>query len=422
MDSIFFSFFSVIALVIISGFFAGAETAITGVSQATIHRLKQEGNKRAKIVSNLRNDKEKLISALLLGNTSCNTFASFLSASMSDNLFGDEKAWMCGVIMAMFIFVFAEVLPKSYAFENSEKFSLATAPILAIIVKILYPVVTTVEIVVSFVLSIFKSNTHRGSLISATDELRGAIDLHHHEGAVVKSDRDMLGSILDLRNTSIAQVMVHRSHIFSININSSIQYVLDQALISNHTRIPLWEDNADNIIGVLNIKDLLKAISEKKGDINKINIRELITPPWYSPENTTLSEQLAEFRKKRNHFSLVIDEYGDLLGLVTLENILEEIVGRIDDEHDLVRSFYKLNEDGSYLFEGATSIRDLNRELDWNLPADVSSTIAGLIMHETEKVPEISESFTLYGIKFTIVEKHYNQIKLVNAEILHQDA
>jgi Mg2+/Co2+ transporter CorB len=417
METIFLSIILIIILIIVSGFFAGAETAITGVSQATIHRLKIEGSIRAKMVSKLRHDKERLISALLLGNTACNTFASFLSASIATDLFNNEKSWVCGAIMAMLIFIFAEVLPKSYAFENSEKFSLAIAPILIIVVKVLYPIVTSVQIIVNFVLNLFKSKD-KGIFMSATEELRGAIELHHHEGSVVKSDRDMLGSILDMSDTEISKVMMHRSSIVSINIDSPVQDIIDQALESNHTRIPLWQDIPDNIVGIINIKDILRSISLNKGNINNIKIRELISAPWFVHENTTLSEQLNEFRTRRNHFALVIDEYGALLGLITLENILEEIVGQIDDEHDLVSSCYTKNDDGSYTVEGNASIRDLNRQLEWNLPTEEASTLAGLIMHETERVPEVGEKLELYGIRFTISDKHYNQIKSVKAELI----
>jgi len=420
MESIFFSIVFLVILIVISGFFAGAETAITGVSQATIHRLKSEGNKQAKLISILRKDKEKLISALLLGNTSCNTFASFLAANIAEKVSGDKYSWIIGIIMACIIFIFAEVMPKSYAFENSEKFSLSTATILYFIVKILNPIVSFVQILVNFILSKITLRASKATISSATEELRGAIELHHHEGFVVKDDRDMLGGILDMKDIEISSVMIHRRNIISINIESNIHDIITQAVSSQHTRLPLWQDNPDNIVGILNIKDLLRVIGEDFTNIENINIKNLATKPWFVPENSTLSEQLREFRRRRNHFALVIDEYGALLGLVTLENIIEEIVGEIDDEHDIVKEDIVLNEDGSYHISGIASIRDINRQLDWNLPTENSSTISGLLMNETQKVPKLGEELELHGIRFTIIDKYYNQIKLVKAYHLNK--
>jgi Mg2+/Co2+ transporter CorB len=416
MESIFLSIVFLVCLIVISGFFAGAETAITGVSQATIHRLKLEGNERAKIISILRKDKEKLISALLLGNTMCNTLASFLAADIAEDLFSDQYAWIFGILMAFIIFVFAEVMPKSYAFEHSETFSLASAKTLSKIIKVVNPLVSSVQILVNFILSSFFASKSKACASSATEELRGAIELHHHEGLVVKNDRDMLGGVLDMKDLEISEIMIHRSNIAAINIDSNIEDIISQASAGKHTRIPLWKDDPDNIVGILNIKDLLSEVNKNRHDISKIDVSAIATKPWFVPENSTLREQLNEFRKRCNHFALVIDEYGALLGLVTLENIIEEIVGEIQDEHDSAREDIIENSDGSYTIMGIASIRDINRELEWNLPTENASTVAGLIMHETMRVPKIDESFVLYNINFTIIERYYNQIKTVKAQ------
>jgi Mg2+/Co2+ transporter CorB len=416
MESVFLSIIFLVCLIVVSGFFAAAETAITGVSQATIHRLKLEGNERAKIISILRKDKEKLISALLLGNTMCNTFASFLAANVAAKILDDHYSWVFGIIMAFIIFVFAEVMPKSYAFEHTEKFSLASAKILSRIIKVVNPFVGAVQILVHFILSSCFASKIKANASSATEELRGAIELHHHEGLVVKNDRDMLGGVLDMKDMEISQIMIHRSNISAINIDSSIEDIIAQASAGKHTRIPLWRDDPDNIVGILNIKDLLSEVNKHRADISNIDIASIATKPWFVPENSTLREQLNEFRKRCNHFALVIDEYGALLGLVTLENIIEEIVGEIQDEHDSAREDIVANSDGSYNIMGIASIRDINRELEWNLPTDNASTVAGLIMHETMRVPKIGESFVLYNINFIVIERYYNQIKGVKAQ------
>ena len=412
---------AIIVLLIISGFLAGAETAITGISQATIHRLKQEGNKQAHMVSTLRLDKEKLVSALLLCNIGCNIYISKLCTVLIVLIFGEKASSYTTIIETILIFVLAEMLPKTYAFEKTEKYALTTAPILIMLVRVLYPIISFVQVIVDFILSKVTTKIDKNSLISANEELRGAIELHHHEGTMIKDDRDMLGSILDLANTDVTTVMVHRSNITSIDVDLPILSIMQQALESGYTRLPIWQDTSDNIIGILNIKDLLKEVHSSKGNLNEINVTKILTTPWFVPETTMLNEQLHEFRIKRNHFALVINEYGDLLGLITLEDILEVIVGRIDDEHDLIVAGIIKNLDGTYFIEGTVNIRDINRELDWNLPTEESSTVAGLIMHQTEKVPELGEIFELFDTKFTISDKHYNQIKMVHAERLQKN-
>ncbi|MFN7038068.1 MAG: HlyC/CorC family transporter [Alphaproteobacteria bacterium] len=417
MESLLIFTIAIIVLVIISGFFAAAETAITGASQATIHKLKSEGNRKARIVSLLRKDKERLISTVLLANSACNSAISALGAMMAIKLFStNEFVAYATIVTTIIIFVFAEVLPKAYAFENAERMSLKIAPCLNIIVKTLYPITTAVQIAVNFILGFLRLKGKVNSIISATEELRGAIEMHHKKGLVVKSDRDMLGSILDLADTEVKEIMVHRKNMITIDIDLPVKQIMKEALESSHTRVPLWKDNPDNIIGILNIKDLLSEVSKHEGDLNKIKVEAIISNPWYVPDNTMLKEQLHEFRIKKIHFALVVDEYGDLKGLVTLEDILEEIVGQIEDEHDEEIEGIKLQFDGSYIISGNVTIRDINRQLDWNLPAEEFSTLAGLIMHETEKIPGIGENFNLYGLNLEIEEKENNHIAWIKAK------
>ena len=417
MENIFFLIIVIIISVIFSAFFAGAETAITGASQATIHRLEIEGNKRAKMVTKLRADKEMLISALLLGNSVCNVLASSIATSAAMSMFGSEGVVYATLIMSFVIIVFAEVLPKTYAFENADRASLAIAPSLSLLVKILYPITIGVQLLVKLVLSIITKKHHK-SFMSAHDELRGAIELHHLGGGVVKMDRDMLGSILDLNEREIGDIMIHRRKMVTLNINLPNSLIIEQLMESTHTRVPFWQDNPENIIGILNIKDLLKAARKHGGDFTQINIRDLITEPWFVHETTLLKEQLHEFKKRRNHFALVVDEYGDLMGLVTLEDILEEIVGQIEDEHDIIAEGIKIIDDNICIVEGALTIRDFNRQLEWNLPEDDATTIAGLIMHETGVIPEEGEEFNLFDINFIILRKINNQIVEVKLEKL----
>lgn len=409
MEPYIFYLVAIIICVIFSAFFSAAETAITGGSKAKFHKLKMEGNKRAKIILKLREDKDKVISAVLLGNTAINILASAIATSFAIGLWGEEGVAIATLVMTVVILVFSEVLPKTYAFENSEKFSLAIAPILVVILKLLYPIIKVIQWIVNLFLVVLKLRNKNKEIDISTDELRGAIELHHDEGAVVKTDRDMLGSILDLADMTVTDIMIHRKNIETINVELDNKEIINKILASTHTRIPIWQDNHDNIIGVLNIKDVLKAMKNAE-KLENIDIKSLATEPWFVPETTLLRNQLREFRLRRNHFAIVVDEYGGIKGIVTLEDILEEIVGQIEDEHDRALNLIKDNKDGSYTVDGTLTIRDINRELDWDLPDDYASTIAGLLINEVGDLPKEGAEFEFFGIYFKILKRYQNQI------------
>lgn len=395
----------------LSAFFSGSETGLTAASRAKIHKLKVEGHRRAAMVSKLHAEKERLIGAILLGNNAVNIAASVVATSIAIRLFGDEGMVYVTIVMTLVVLIFAEVLPKTYAFNNSEKVALFVAPVFIYLVKFLSPITDFIQWIVNRFIHIRDSKgTQSDDDVSGTEELRGAIALHHHEGAVMKQDKDMLGSILDLAETEVSEVMTARTSMFTIDIATSTEALVEEVLNSPHTRIPFWQDKPDNIIGILHVKDLLAAIQNINGNLKKLDIQPILTKPWFVPENTTLNSQLRAFRDKRLHFCLVIDEYGDLQGMITLEDIIEEIVGQIEDEHDITHEIMKQEEDGSYRLEGLMTIRDINRELDWNLPEDEAATIAGLLIHETGDIPEEGEHYTFHGIQFVVVKKENNQI------------
>jgi Mg2+/Co2+ transporter CorB len=414
MHTTLLSVISIVLSIIFAAFFAGAETAITGASTSRIHKLKVEGNKKAIMVSKLREDKERLISALLLGNCALNTISSALSTSLAIAFFGYEGVLYVTALTATILIVFAEVLPKTYAFDNAEKVALWSAPLLTILLKILLPITSFIQMIVKLFLNITGMDSHRtASTNLASDDIREAIELHHHEGSFVKDDKDMLGSILDLGNTEVEEIMVHRKYMKSINIDLPTSEIIQQLLDATHTRIPVWQGDPDNIIGLINTKDILKLVHLNGGQLDKISLKDIISEPWFIPETTTLKEQLFEFRKRRNHVALVVDEYGALMGLVTLEDILEEIVGQIDDEHDHVKENITVLDDGAYIADGKLTIRDFNRQFEWNLPDHHANTIAGLIIHESQKIPEEGESFVFYGVQFDILQKTQNEVVLV---------
>lgn len=413
MSSLTIDIVILLALMGCSAFFSGSETALTAVSRARMFALMQEGMRRARLVVALRESKDVLISTLLLGNTFVNIAAASLATVIGVRLFGEEYGVVYATVtMTLLVLIFSEVLPKTVAIHHSERFSLAIAPTLNFIIKVLWPITWMVQRVVRGVLRIFGVNLQQvKSLMSATEAIRGAIAMHHHEGDVEKDDRDRLSGVLDLSERTVEEIMVHRSQVESIDIALDPEEILAQAIASNHSRIPLWKDNPENIIGVIHFKDLLRLVRAQKIGITRQMIHRIAHKPWFVPETTTLDSQLDAFRSERKHFACVVDEYGAWLGIVTLEDIIEEIVGEIDDEHDPL-SIAEIMPFGEHAYKvaGTVTIRDINRQLDWDLPDDHAATLAGLVLHEARVIPDVGAVFEFFGYRFNIVEKRANQI------------
>jgi Mg2+/Co2+ transporter CorB len=399
----------VFALLVVSAFFSGSETALTAASRARMHQLEKSGDQRAGIVARLLETRERLIGALLIGNNLVNILASALATSVFIALFGDAGVAYATLVMTALVVVFAEVLPKTYAIANSDRMSLFVAPAVRLLVAVFGPLISAINYLVRHILRLFGADVP-ADLLTAHEELRGAIDLHHREGAVVKRDRDMLGGILDLSDLDVSDIMIHRTKMQTLNAGDPPERIVAEALASPYTRLPLWRDEPENIVGVLHGKDLLRAIAATQGDASKLDIMGIARQPWFVPDTTTLQAQLGAFLKRKAHFALVVDEYGEVMGLVTLEDILEEIVGDIADEHDLPVQGVRPQPDGSVNVDGAVPIRDLNRAMDWNLPDDEATTIAGLVIHEARQIPEPGQAFTFHGFRFEILRKSRNRI------------
>ena len=407
----------IVLLLAVSAFFSGSETGLTAITRARIHSLEKEGNRHAQMVSHLRKNKEALIGTILLGNNLVNIAASALATSVAIELVGFEGVAYVTIILTLVVLIFAEVLPKTYAINNADRVALTAAPILRVLVIIFAPVTRAVQWIVGGLIWLFRLHRHGdSSLVSVVDALRGAIELGHKEGGVVKRERDMLGSILDLREMEVGDAMTHRKNINAVNADLPPTDLVAHVLASEHTRIPLWHENPDNIIGILHAKDLLREIQAVQGNLEALTIQTIMTEPWFIPENTSLMDQLHAFRERRTHFAVVVDEYGSLEGIITLEDIIEEIVGQIDDEHDRTVSGIRPQLDGSVIAEGTVSIRDINREFDWNLPDDNAATIAGLLLHEARTIPEVHEQFSFHGFTFDVLQKQGNQITCLRIE------
>jgi Mg2+/Co2+ transporter CorB len=402
----------IIVLLAISAFFSAAETALTAVSRGRMHQLEKDGSRAAANVNKLVANRERMIGAVLLGNTFINILTSSLATATLETHYGPRAVAVTTAVMTVVILIFVETLPKTLAVARTDRVALFVAAPLRGVVALLSPVLATVQWLVWRVLWVF--GVHAGaeeSAEAAHEEIRGSIELHHQEGSFEREHRDMLGGILDLRELQVGDVMRHRTSVESVDADLPRRELVDAVIESRHSRLPLWRNEPENIIGILSAKHLAQALVEHRGDLDKIDIVALTAPPWFVPETTTLEEQLAAFRERRARFALVVDEYGALQGLVTLEDILEEVFGDISDRgaHEM-RSGIRRRPDGSYLVDGKVPVRDLNRELDWNLPEDDATTVAGLVIAQSGTIPDAGQRFAFFGYTFEIMRRQRNQI------------
>jgi Mg2+/Co2+ transporter CorB len=404
---------------VLAMFFAAAETAITAFSRARIHHLAKEGNKRAARLSALESRREQLISALMIGNNTVNILAASLTTALALRCWGEEGVAYATLILTLIVVIFGEVLPKTYAIHHAESLALRWAGGLAFFLRLTSPLTAFLHGLVHLLkLDAGKDET----LASASDLLRGTIDLHHQDGGMVKQDRDTLHSILDMGNIPVSDIMAHRMSMETLDISRPVPEIVSAATASEHSRIPLWEGNPDNIIGVLHVKTLVMHLRHSKAPLDAAALKNILVSPWFIPETMTIKNQLHAFRARKQHLALVIDEYGALKGLVTLEDIIEEIVGNISDEHDREQaSDITQTAQGVYLIRGEATIRDVNRELGWSLPDEEASTLAGLVIHEAGLIPEIGQVFTFHFMHFTILERRNNRIVRLRVEPVSAD-
>jgi magnesium and cobalt exporter, CNNM family len=402
---------AILGLLLASAFFSGSETALTAASPAKMHALEQDGSRRARVVNYLLSVRERFIGAILLGNTLANVAASALATSLFLTLFGEQGVAYATIVMTIIVVLFAEVLPKTYAILNADRMALTVAPAVRFVVALLAPITNTIQFLVRHTLRLFGASiSDEAEVLSAHEELRGTIDLIHKEGGVVKLDRDMLGGVLDLRELTVSDIMVHRTKMDAIDAELPTEKIIDLALKSSHTRLPLWRGEREEIVGILHAKTLLRALRDAKGDVSKIDIMALATPPWFVPDTTTLKDQLNAFLKRKAHFAIGVDEYGEVMGLVTLEDIIEEIVGDITDETDIASIAARPQADGSVIVEGSVPLRDLNRLMDWDLPDEEATTVAGLVLHEAQTIPDAGQSFTFHGYRFQVLRRQRNRL------------
>jgi len=410
---------AIFVLLVLSGFFSGSETALTAASRGKLRTAADKGSRGAQQALEVTEDNERLIGSVLLGNNVVNILATSLATALLTKIFGQNGVAFATLIMTLLVLIFAEVLPKTYSITNPEKVASSVARPIQFIVLVFSPIVSAVRVLVRGVLFLFGVRTDPDShILAVREEIAGALHLGHSEGVVEKEDRDRILGALDLNERMVEEIMLHRSGIEMINIDQPPQDILAQCLQSQYSRIPLYKDDSENIVGVIHAKDLLRAMHKlliggkvDQKTLANFDILSVAMDAYFIPETTTLGDQMREFLRRKTHFALVVDEYGGLEGLITLEDILEEIVGEIADEFDQDETAqFEETTDGAFLVEGGMTIRDLNRAHDWNLPDDEANTIAGLVIHEAQMIPVEGQVFSFHGFRFEVVEKDENRI------------
>lgn len=412
-----FVLFTVLLLLTVAAFFSLAETALTTASKPLMHQMQSEGDPRADTVMKLLNEREEMISTVLLGNNLVNILASALTTSLMIKMFGSEGVAYATAIMTVLVVIYGEILPKTYALLHTTAAALKCAGVMYVLMRLFWPFNWAIEFFVNGALRLFKvSTTQTRTAQEVLAELRGAIEVQMADKQViqdVKHERAMLRSVLDLAEYAVSDVMIHRQKLVTIDADLPIGEIIEQVAASPYSRIPLWREQPDNIVGLIHAKALLRALGSAEGQAEAVDVVRLAIKPWFIPATTTLLDQLNAFRARREHFAMVVDEYGTLLGALTLEDILEEIVGDIRDEHDVAVAGVRPQTDGTYLIDGSVTLRDLNREFDWTLPDDKASTVAGLVLYEARTIPAPGQKFRFHGFRFEVLRRSRNQLTLI---------
>lgn len=406
-------FFVVIFLAAIAGILSSAETSMTASSKVKLHVLAKGGNRKAELAQLLQQNMGLSLSTILLCNMLCIAFVNATVTDITTDYLGKDALIFMPIITSLFLVVYAETLPKIIAVNNPEKILLFVIRPIWIVYKIFKPITLAINYLARAHLKLFNYKTSIQDDFAGLEELRGAIDLHFSANKELIDERIMLRSILELRFVDVDEIMIHRKNVTMIDADDSPSLIVEQVLASPFTRIPVWQGNPDNIIGVIHAKALLRAVQAHKGELDELDINSLLSEPWFIIETRDLIGQLQAFRTRREHMAIVIDEYGSFKGIVTLEDILEEIVGDITDEHDVAVRGIRPQEDGTFIIDGTVTIRDVNRQLDWNLPDEQAATMAGLLVYQIRMIPEVGQIFNINGYRFEVMRRHRNQITLL---------
>jgi CBS domain containing-hemolysin-like protein len=418
---------AIVLLLAANAFFVAAEFAIVKVRGIRIETLAEQGSAVARMTLRILRNVEAYLSACQLGITMASLGLGWIGepavAALLEPLFrklgiGDAALHTISFLLGFLIFsslhiVVGEQVPKTFAIRKPEPVSLWIAYPLHAFFLVFFPLnwgLNWASRAILTALNVAEVSHHD---VFSGEELRDLIDLSREHGMVGKQERDMLGGILDLAGVEVSEVMTHRKDMTSIDADAPPEQIFDQVVNSPYTRLPLWRGDPDSIIGVLHAKDLLARVRSNPANLTGLDVAALATPPWFIPDTTALLHQLLAFRQRRSHLAFVVDEYGDLEGLVTLEDILEEIVGEITDEKDVETVGIESLPDGSVLLSGWVTVRDLNRQFGWKLPHEEATTIAGLVIYEARMIPEVGQSFAFHGFRFEVLRRQRNQIVLL---------
>jgi Mg2+/Co2+ transporter CorB len=418
--TLFLNIFAIVVLLVVSAFFSCSETALTAASQGKLRAQADKGSAGAETALKVKEDNERLIGAILLGNNFANTASAAVATALLTQVFqGSTGIAVATLIMTFTVLIFSEVLPKTYAITRPEATASFVAPAIRLLILLFSPIVNIVRAIVRGILIVFGVRTNKDEhILAIREEIAGALAIGHQSGAVEKEDRDRLLGALDLSERTVEEIMRHRSQIEMIDADGEPNALISAVLASSHSRLPLYKGTRENVVGVIHAKDLLRSVDKflREGDgqldsVSDLDIMAVAMKPYFIPDTTPLDEQMREFLKRRTHFALVVDEYGDLKGLITLEDILEEIVGEITDEFDIDAEHpLKRTDAGDVLIDGAMTIRDFNRATDWALPDDEANTVAGLVIHEAQAIPAEGQVFSFHGFRFEVLARKDNRI------------
>lgn len=416
-DSLAVHLFSVLTLLICGALISCFETSITAISRAKIHRLATSGNKRAKRLQNLLQQRDHVVSVMLLANNVVNIAASTLTTSLLLQIFGEIGLVYATVFLTVIVIVFGEILPKNIAIKSPDGVALFFSFLIFYLFKIFAPIIGVVQKFVSFPINLIFGQPTQRDKEAELEEIRDTVDLKAKEGVIFKYDKDLLDGVLDLSDTEISEIMVHRRDIRSLNIDLSISEIVSQVNDLNFTRIPLWKGDKENIVAVLNVRKLLSGLYFHKGEIEDFDFSSATSEPWFVPSSNSLRTQLFNFRKKKKRFALVVDEYGSLVGMITLEDIIEEIVGEIKEQDDKSTIGIIKTKSGAYKIPGRMLIRDLNKKLELDLPEDEDAhNLSAFIISSLGRIPSEKETITIGNHTFQILNKKGSDLILIKVK------
>ena len=399
-----------IILLILSAFFSSAETALTTVNKIRIRSLADEGNKRAKSVLKVTDDSGKMLSAILIGNNIVNLSAASLTTSLAYS-FGGSMVAIASGILTVLILLFGEITPKTMATIHSEKMSLLYAPVIHFFMKIMTPLIFVINGLSTGVLLLLRIDPKAKNTAMTENELRTIVDVSHEDGVIESDEREMINNVFDLGDARAKDVMVPRVHVTFADINSTYTELIEIFREDKFTRLPIFEDTTDNVVGTINMKDLLLYDNTKE-----FNIRDILREAYFTYEYKSISELLVEMRQASFNIAIVLDEYGETAGLITLEDILEEIVGEIHDEYDEnEEDFIQEISDREYIVGGSINLDDLNDRLDLNLSSEEYDSLGGFIIEYLDRLPEKGDSITTEeGIRMVVETLDKNRIESVH--------